>query len=128
MTETEEKDIELLSDVGDILSEDETVEDVEKTELSEAESTEYDGSSVNATPIAMEVLEADATRAQDLEAGDEPEDDEVSQVDIMKEVIERKDFKEFRKMASEMNEADVYGFGSHFWKNAQAFYSYQRGR
>ena len=110
MTETEKKDIlrdeelietdtksadendvaELLSDEGDILFENENAEDA-----------------VNTTPMAMEVLEADATRAQDLEAGDEPEDDEVSQVDIMKEVIERKDFKEFRKMASEMNEADV---------------------
>ena len=55
----------------------------------------------------MEVLEADATKAQDKEAGDEPEEEEQSQVDIMKEVIERRDFKEFRRMASEMNEADV---------------------
>ena len=96
---------ELLSDEGDILSEDESIEDID--ESAQTESVEADDASANAAPMAMEVLEADATRAQDMEAGDEPEDEEQSQVDIMEEVIERRDFKEFRKMASEMNEADV---------------------
>ncbi len=114
MTENEEKDIaELLSDEGDILSEDERVEDTDESEAGvntgsdEAEGPEAEDPSANAAPMAMEVLEADATKAQDKEAGDEPEEEEQSQVDIMKEVIERRDFKEFRRMASEMNEADV---------------------
>ena len=114
MTENEEKDIaELLSDEGDILSEDERVEDTDESEAGvntgsdEAEGSEAEDPSVNAAPMAMEVLEADATKAQDKEAGDEPEEEEQSQVDIMAEVIERRDFKECRRMASEMNEADV---------------------
>ena len=114
MTENEEKDIaELLSDEGDILTEDETVEDIDETKegegtgSDETDGTDADDPTVNAAPMAMEVLEADATKAQDKEAGDEPEEEEQSQVDIMAEVIERQDFKEFRRMASEMNEADV---------------------
>ena len=68
-------------------------------------SSETDDHSADETSAA--VLEADANRALDQEVGKETEDDEESQEDIMREVIERKDYKEFRKMATEMNEADV---------------------
>ncbi|MBQ6025792.1 MAG: hypothetical protein IJL20_09320, partial [Lachnospiraceae bacterium] len=87
MTENEEKDIaELLSDEGDILTEDETVEDIDETKegegtgSDETDGTDADDPTVNAAPMAMEVLVADATKAQDKEAGDEPEEDEQSQV------------------------------------------------
>ena len=55
----------------------------------------------------VDVLEEDATKAMEAEKESEEEEEELSQVDMMKDIIERKDFKSFRNMAPEMNEADV---------------------
>ena len=111
MTDLEEKDIvetdsdEILetsaADTENLTGNDET----EKAENSVELPPEIEEQIMNAAS-AM-VLEADANRAQDQEAGDDPEDDEESQEEILRSYIEQKNFKEFRKMAAEMNEADV---------------------
>ena len=111
MTDLEEKDIvetdsdEILetsaADTENLTGSDET----EKAENSVELPPEIEEQIMNAAS-AM-VLEADANRAQDQEAGDDPEDDEESQEEILRSYIEQKNFKEFRKMAAEMNEADV---------------------
>ncbi len=111
MTDLEEKDIvetdsdEILetsaADTENLTGSDET----EKAENSVELPPEIEEQIMNAAS-AM-VLEADANRAQDQETGDDPEDDEESQEEILRSYIEQKNFKEFRKMAAEMNEADV---------------------
>ena len=111
MTDLEEKDI-VETDPDEILET--SVADTEN--LTGSDETEKAENSVELPPEIEEqimnaasamVLEADANRAQDQEAGDDPEDDEESQEEILRSYIEQKNFKEFRKMAAEMNEADV---------------------
>ena len=112
MTDLEEKDIlkdDVMPEIQDEPATDSAVNtepepDSKLEESMEELPPEVEEQIMNATSAL--VLEADANRAQDQEVGEEP-DDEESPVDIMKSVIERKDYKEFRRMATEMNEADV---------------------
>ena len=81
--------------------------DIEEKELNLSDPLVSNEEQSQAT-IEMEVLEQDANKAvESTEEDGTPEEEEYTMLDQMKEAIERKDFKEFRKLAPEMNEADV---------------------
>lgn len=82
------------------------------TDLKEMEQENLENSVQNeeqsAASIQMDVLEQDANKAvESAETESEEDAEEYTMIDRMKEIIDEKDFKEFRKLAPEMNEADV---------------------